>query len=204
MGTKKDINDELINKCKIADKYKFYFLHSTTFKNLKSMLKTKYIKLGTDPDVKERIWSSGHDSVYLSIYFDDIKNLTNAQNITLLLSSILIFDYKIHFNKGWGYEEDFVIINRKDDNVTSKIKKIRKYLKDPDLPEKIKGLKWWEHEIFVEKKISLDKYLVGLICVCPNEELIKIKKLLKKLNMGYVKLYTTNDLPSYFELITVV
>lgn len=44
-----DIKKDLINK------YKFYFLHATTFKNLQSILKTKYIKLGSDPDVKERL-----------------------------------------------------------------------------------------------------------------------------------------------------
>lgn len=180
------------------NKYNFYFLHATTYKNLKKILKSGYISAKNNTDIQ---FGSGQD-IYFSVYFDDIENIDRTFQYNLLLSPKIVNDYEVHFNKGWGFKRDFVIINKNDNQVNKKLETIHNYLKNPDLPNNLmKSLKITYHELFVEQDIPLEKYLIGLICYCDNVVYEKIKRLLSKLKLNHIKVFNTNIPPSYDDIV---
>lgn len=190
------------DKLELITKYKFYFLHATTLANLKLILKSDKIKLGDDVSIKEHQFSSGLNVIYLSMYFDLLQNIQQSYPISLIINPKLLFDYIVHFNKGWGYQQDFVIINKKDKMINNKMNIIINYLKNPDIPDKLKGIGIKEHEIFIEKSIPLEKYLIGIICNCDNETFNKIKYMVKKSKYNNIQIFKQNIVPKFDDIFT--
>lgn len=108
----------------------------------------------------------------------------------------------MHFNKGWGYHQDFVVINKKDKQLKNKIKTIVNYLSNVDLPKQLKGVGIKEHEIYVNEPIILDKYLIGVICYCTDELFKKIKKILIRAGYDDINIFRSNVPPEFDELIS--
>lgn len=188
---------------------KYYLIHSTkSINSLLNILKTGVIKGGMYVDKKYRMFSgvddNVNDSVFCSIYFDDLKNIPFTFSISLLFSPKILKELPFAFGKGWGFQPMFEIFKPYDKKTefTKKLKKIRKYIKNPDLPEKLKeqpGL--FHHELFTSKEVEINKYLVGIICYCDDEKSVeKIKKAIKKSGLKNIKLFRTNIPPSYDEL----
>ena len=189
--------------------YKYYLVHGTSsMDSLINILKTNKLKAGKHVLEKYRkfggIEENNSEEVYFSIYFNDLKNLTNTFDVSLLFHPNLLKDRNFVFNKGWGYCPNYVIFEAYDTDFKNKIKKIHKYLKHPDLPKILYEFHTLlHHELYTIDKsdIIVDKYLVGIICLCTDEyKLNKIKQLIKKINPN-IKLYNTNIPPTYDELI---
>lgn len=189
---------------------KYYLIHGTKSGNsLLNILKTGIVKGGVFVNPKYRMWSGDddnvNDSIFCSIYFDDLKNIPFTFSISLLFSPKILKDLPFTFGKGWGYDpsfESFKPSNTKSE-FKKKIRKIRKYLKNPDLPQKLKeqtGL--FHHELYTQKEVEISKYLVGIICYSDDEKFIeKLKKAIKKTGLN-IKLFKTNIPPDYDELFS--
>lgn len=180
-----------------TNKYKMYFLHATTLDGMIEILKSGTIKLGNV--VSGSQFGSNCDCIFLSAYFDDIKNIKMTYQMTLLLKPEIIYDYKLSFGKGWGYQPNYVIIKKNDKQLDIKLKKIRTYLKDPDLPPVLKGLGVLEHELMIQEEIPLNKYLAGIILFCVKDQKNKVIKVLSDQKIK-TKIYTTNKPPKYNDL----
>lgn len=190
-------------------KKNFYFIHGTkNIMTLLSILKDGDIKLGKDVPKQYRKLSGDQplEYIYNHIYFEDLKNLTHLQDYSLIISPDIIKDYGICFNKGWqvGPTKDSIIIEKDNDNKTiaTKLKEIRKFIKNPTLPQKIIEFSpFLHHEVLFDKPIQLDKYLLGIMCLkCDNDPKFNhIEKIIKE-KYPNVKILTENYPFLHFEV----
>jgi len=185
-------------------KDKFIFLHFTkNYDSLIDILKDGTLKAGKYLK-NEQLFMSGDTKskyIYMSIYFDNIKNLTHGMDYTLIFRPEIYYNNKkeIRFNKGWGFKKMDLTENRNDN-----IKIIKKYLQELDeLPEKIKEFSpLLHHEILFEGKIRLRGNLIGIICNnCSKEKLIEINNTLKNRKLNNVKVFDNNIIPDYDMII---
>ncbi len=159
-------------------KYDFYFIHFTKEENLISILKDGYLKLGEEVPLSGKFFS-GHDLpyIYSSIYFPDIKNLQQMRYCALLLRPEIVKKYGCIFNKSMavGPTEGSIFLNKIDsfEILNDKLKKIRKFLKNPDLPEKLIG--YYSHEVLFSKRIQLEDNLLAIVYNVSSDK--KIKKI---------------------------
>ena len=111
----------------LIKKYKYYLMHGTTLKNLRSILKSGYIVLGNNINVIENQFGNKNNVIYMSIYFEKLKNIKKTFYFELLLHPKILFDHDISFNGGWGFSRNIVNIKKNDnDNIISN--KIKKYM----------------------------------------------------------------------------
>jgi hypothetical protein len=151
---------------------KFYLLHGTkSEKSLLEILKTGYLLGGKYVDKKYRMHGCIEDNVlkeiFFNIQFDDIKNIDMTFPFSLIFHPSLLHNKNFKCGKGWGYDSNFIDFNKTDSRkeFKSKLKKLRKFLKNPDLPDvykKFGGI--FQHEIFISGKINIKKYFIGVIC----------------------------------------
>lgn len=162
----------------------FYFIHTTSWKNLEKILEDNCLapSIHLDP---EHVRLGGHplDCVFMHIFFDELKNIINNPGVSLLLSPEIINHFDIIFNKSWVGEKDndSLFISKKD-SINKKSKKIRKmyeYLEKPENMPTEKNLFGWHgvHEVLICEKIPLDKFLIGIICPdCSRQQIKKLKR----------------------------
>lgn len=183
---------------------KFYLLHGTkSEKSLYEILKSGYLLSGKYVDKKYRMHGGIEDNVlkeiFFNIQFNDIKNIDVTLPFTLIFHPNLLSDYDFKCGKGWGYNTNFIDFNKTDsrEEFKTKLKKLRKFIKNPDLPEiykKFGGI--LQHELFMAGKVKITKYLVGIICYTSNDKIIK--KIEKLTN---VLIFTSNIPPKYVDVI---
>jgi hypothetical protein len=197
-------------------KYDFYIYHSMSYqlkgvsypidRKIISVLNSGYIDVGSNVKKSYRTHSGGEpmDYIFGNIYFPDIKNLSFLWGDGgVILHPDLIYDRGVIFNKGWqagpfSVKNNGFIIDKNDDYKTKRrsLMKIKKWLKiRKDTNEKLNELlaDLMLHEVVFDKKIPI-KYIVGIICSnCPDKDVNKIKRKLKKLNMD-IPIYTNNTM----------
>lgn len=181
---------------------KFYLLHGTkSEKSLIRILKDGYLLSGQKVDKKYRFHGGEENElneIFFNIYFDDIKNLDIVFPFTLIFKSDLLKNQDFVFNKGWGYQVAYEQFLKSDDNkiFKNKIKKIKKFLKDPNLPPTLKNNSGiFHHELHTHKKINIKKFLIGIICYTNDKKIFK--KVTKFANILNVPIVNSNILPSY-------
>lgn len=183
----------------LINKYKFYFIHKTkNYENLLKILKDGYLTSGQNVDKKYRFWSGeiALEDIYMNIIFDNLRDNSISYDMTLIFDPTLIFDYEMDILKGWGVNK-LVHIDINDTKLSSKMKKIYKFIKNPDLHEKLLLTpKILQHEIRIKQNISLDKYLRAIVCHCNDNT--KVMKLLE--NYPHVKIITNDLLPDFQNL----
>lgn len=183
-------------------KKNFYFIHGTkSIASLYKILKDGKIELGKNVPVKYKKLGGDEELeyIYAHIYFEDLNNLTHMQDYSLIMSSDIIKQYGVCFNKGWtvGPTENSIIIYKKDDDITitKKINMMKKFIKNPSsLPQKIVEFgPFMHHEILFDEPIVLNKYLLGIVCLkCKDDtEFQKIKKIIE-IKYPNVKIFTEN------------
>lgn len=185
---------------------KFYLLHGTkSDKTLLKILSDEYLLSGKNVDKKYRMHGGEDnelDQIFFNIYFDDIKNIDIMFPFTLIFKSEILKKHNFVFNKGWGFEVAFETFNKKDADFLfkKKIRKIRKYLKSPDIPAILlnnPGI--FHHELYTETPINIKKYLIGIVCCTTNNKIkIKLDKIAKRMN---ILIFETNKPPPYDKLI---
>lgn len=173
------------------NKYKFYFMHSTTYNNLLSIIEDEEIRLGDEPVDNERVLSTGHDKVYLNIRFDDLKNInTSPHRYVLLLSAQILKDYDVEVDKGWGHAS-FMTITKNDPAIDSKIKKIYNFVKKPDLPKMLLSIDFMQHQFLLSQRVNIKKYLIGIVSMhFENSELITIRDKLIEHDLDHITIYS--------------
>lgn len=183
---------------------RFYLLHGTqNFTSMITILKEGVLKPGKDVQTENRFLSGQEPSefVFFNMYFPDIQNLKHARTFTLIFHPKIIKQYGALFNRGWqtGHQKKDVVLNidekeyvihksislNKNDNVnilSKKIKKIEEYLKNPDLPPKIKDFsELYHHELLIKHSVELKNNLLAVICSnCSDEMLSELKRLVDK------------------------
>ncbi len=126
-----------------------------------------------------------------------MDNLTYLRNFTLILSEKLLKKYDAIFHKGWTGNQITKIkhTDTKKEKET-KLRKIKKFIKNPiELPEILRdptGLML--HEVLFDKNISIDKYLIGIVCNHCDKSKIKIKEIKRYTN---VPIYENNLIPKF-------
>lgn len=191
---------EANKKRKKGMKHPYYLIHTTPFDHLIEILKTGWIKPAKDIPIKYmRFGKDGEplEYIFTNIHFEDLQNLTSLSSHALILSPQLIQDLDAIFVKGWSggdfQKHDIIRFGTKDD-----IERIRKTLTEyGPTPENMDG--WMTHEVLFSGKISLEKYLVGVVCLnCNSNSMKKVRKLATK----YEDIFVTdkNALPSFCEL----
>lgn len=195
--------------------YNFYFVHMTkNEKNLKNIIKSGYIKLGSDIPIKDKFLSGYVDEPYIfaNIIFDDLENLDFFRNYTLILSPKIIEDYNVYFLGGWG-NFNLTTISPSDTNnqKNQKINLIKQFISKPyDLPQIVlESPIIRQHEVRFDKSIDIKKYLIGIgigHSDNPNDidnynNLEKIKKLLVKHGLTHIKIFNYNQIPKYHDFI---
>lgn len=166
--------------------YNFCFIHNTiTPIAILSILKDGYIKLGTDTPKENRVLSDGTKSIYGQIYFDDLKNTHSWGAASIIIDKSLVNDMDIEFHRGWGSLEiknDHLL--KKTDTLKTRLHKldnIRKFLEEPKELPKILRTPTHNHGVVFNKKISIKKYAIGIICSFDDDKMVKkIQHLINK------------------------
>lgn len=165
------------------------------------ILKDGYMIAGNDLPAKYLTMSypgNSFDNVYGMLYFEDLKNLPWIHFPAIILHPNIVCD-GITFNQGWGgsgitKKEQPITINKSDPKTTvvKKINAMRKYIKNPYTLNKV-VIQWPDHhhEILMPRKISVKKYVIGVIC--PQEDSKKLQGVIKKYNYNINVL--TNNFP---------
>lgn len=182
-------------KC-VSYNHPFYFTHGTFFaKNMIAILKDGFIKPNKDIDPKFRILGGGEelDDIYGHIYFDEYPNTmpTYFEPCFILHPKILCdFDIKIH--KIWRLNETTINKSNSPKKIKKELDDLRKYLinsanKIETHPDGSKTISSWyyRHEILFNKKISIKKYVIGIVCddcACLEKDFKIIKQLIKEKN----------------------
>lgn len=179
----------------------FYFIHGTkNINTLLSILKEGIIKPGKDIPEQYRKLSGGQalDYIYGHIYFENLNNLTHYPDFTLIINPKIIGELDIVFNKGWTVKPDNnSIFLYKTDNtnvINEKLNQIKNFLKDPQLPKKVKEFSpFYHHEMLFTDNIHLKNNLLGIVCNdCEKDKNFnKIKKIIDEKYPG-TKLYNKN------------
>jgi len=185
------------------NKYNFVFTHMTkNFNNLKNIIKSGYIKLGSDIPIKDKFLSGCEDEpfVFSNIYFDDLDNLEFFNDLSLIIKPEIIENQQIIFIGGWGNIEVLQILPSDDIQLKQeKILRIKNYITEPyGLPDIVlNSPKSRQHEVRFTEPIDIHKYLEGISIYYSdqdelNEKFQKIKKILTKYNLEDIKIYSTN------------
>ena len=185
-------------------KYDYYLIHATKFDNMWSILKDGVIYPGKDLDASRRVLSGGEpqDSIYTNIYFEDLENLKIVQ-----------MDYNIIFHPKLLYEYDWDINSPSREicgkirhklsdtkDVDKKINEIKQFVKNPDLPERVKFGGIFTHEILIKDNIPVRGNVVAIICnYCSEQQINKLKRLINKYKYK-IKIYDRIKFPSLKEL----
>jgi len=185
-------------------KEKFILLHFTkNYDSLIEILKCGSLKASKYLRTDQMFMSGDTKSnyIYMSIYFDDLKNLTHAMDFTLIFDPKVYYKHKkdIMFNKGWGFKK-MVLSKDRDKNIAI----IKKYIQDlDDLPEKIKEFSpLLHHELLIEGKIKLKNNLIGIICNnCSKNQMEEINNILEQNRINNVKIFDRNIVPDYDKLL---
>lgn len=185
---------------RMDSEYNFYFIHMT--KNFKNIIKTGYLKLGSDIPVKHKNLSGYVDEPYVfaNIYFEDLDNLEWFCDLSLIIKPEIINSQIIQFIGGWG---NLLVTEINPQETKSekiiKINEFKEYIINPyGLPDiLLQAPKYRQHEVRFTSPINLHQYLDGVVIYYGNEdELVKkvkrIKKLLKKYNFENIKIYSSN------------
>lgn len=197
-------------------KQNYYFVHgSSSIYTVEAILEDGYLRPGADVDIKYRKLSGGEPQhyIYMNIFFEDLKNLSFMRSVSLIFHPKIMREYGMVFNKGWNVGPSnkelysiHVNSNDSDNVINNKIKKIRKFIKNPEsLPLKVReqtGL--YHHEILFNKPIELKDNLLGIVCnQCSDDILDKIKKILNDKQYKNIKILThIEPLPSLNELLS--
>lgn len=139
------------------------------------------------------------DYIYGHIYFEDLKNLSSGW-IRFIINPKNMFDQGFIFNKNWvTYHNIYSIHIKKTDSIPTikKLNKIRQIIKNPEswLPEIM------QHEILFDKEIDLTKYLLAIICNCSDDEINKIKSIIKDKPYKNTSFIIGKDFPSLDKLL---
>ena len=197
---------------KNIDNYDFYFIHKTkNINSLKSILKSGILKLGKDVSKRYR-GLSGTDPtnyIYANMFFEDLKNISHMWDISIILHPKIFYEYDIEFNQGWGYNypKNNINIYKNDDieNKKKKLEEIKEFTKNPHtLPKVIREFPgMMHHQVVFKENIPLKNNLLGLVCnMCPENEIKKIKKIIKNKPYKNIKIYEKNyPFPSFKELL---
>ncbi len=189
-------------------KYKFYFIHGTKdMNNLESILTSGKIKLGSEIPIEQKYLSGFENEPYIfaNIYFDDLKNLKHGTEYSLIISPKILGEHDIIVNAGWGnYEIEKILSSDDSGTVDSKLKLVRKFIKNPTgLPKMLLDYPSYRlHEVKFNKPIDVQKYVKGIAIYNHDEKdfnskVSKIKKILEKTGLTDIKVFDGNKLPSY-------
>ena len=200
-----------MDECKCIPSYKhsFYFTHGTFFaKNMIAILKDGFIKPNKDIDPKFRVLGGGEelDDIYGHIYFDEYPNTMPAYyEPCFILHPKILCDYGIKFYKSWGGSETIIDKNSPSKIIKKYLENIRKYLinsinKIETRPDGTKFTRLWQyrHEIRFNKKISIRKYVIGIVCddySCLEKDFKIIKQLIKEKNYKLTIIRRIRDKP---------
>jgi hypothetical protein len=169
----------------------YYFLHSTNFANMIQILKSNKLYANMHIDERYRRFSGSEQSkyVFMNIVIDNYQ--PDNFGIGLIFSKDILNEYPIIFNQAWMADSNdkSIYINNVEEMNDAIIK-----LNMIDTINKSKMFVM-SHEILFENEIDL-KYLIGIHCpICDNKQKRIIRKLLRKNNKQYVKIYSGDKLP---------
>jgi len=185
----------------------YYFIHGVlNIKNLYKILETGKLTAGKNvPNMRNLSGWELLDYIYCLIYFDDLKNLPVAWGVaTIILHPKILNKYGAIFNKGWSVHptEDSIIINKEDDNIDTKLKEIKDYLKNYKSPSEFEMPEIMQQEVLFKEDIPLDNNILAIVCTnCSNHVMKKIKKIIKGKPYSNVKILTNNILPKLDDLL---
>ena len=171
----------------------FYFLHSTNFENMLRILKTN--KLYANKHINKRYRRLSGDSPSKYVFANVITNnhpITSNFGVGLIFSKDVLNEQPVIFNLGWKVDPD-------DDSIHIKsVDEMKKLIETLDLSNRYNNTLIGDdltlpftmtHEVLFEDNIDL-KYLIGIYCPdCDNKQKSKIRKLLRKNNRHFVKIY---------------
>lgn len=133
--------------------------------------------------------------------------MTHFRDFTLIFHPRILKHYDVYFNKGWtiGPINSSILLSKddNDDILKRKITEIREFIKNPDLPIKIKDTSsFYHHELIFSESISLDGNLLAIVCNgCSDDVIKKIRKIIHRKNYKDVKIITKNyPFPTLSEL----
>ena len=185
----------------IDNDYNFYFVHMTkNLKNFKNILKSGQIKLGSNIPIKDKFLSGfvNEPYVFTNIYFEDLDNLDDFKDLSLIIKPKIINSQSIEFVGGWG---NFSIAKiNPNDSESVKIEKINQMKKFIEKPYNLPNIllecpRFMQHEVRFTKPIDINKYLEGVVIYYTNNDelekkLKKVKKLLKKYNLDNINIFS--------------
>lgn len=172
--------------------HNYYFIHGTwSIERVIKILNDGYIEIGQDLDSKYLSMSDATDpfnKIFGHIYFEDLKNLPTFMTMSFIIHPKIICDRTISMNKGWQGKE-YVKINKNDSVKTkiSKLNKMRELVQMPLTPweEKHSSI-FMQHEIILGKRISVKKYIIGIVIGKTNKKIKEtINKIIKKKNYKF-------------------
>lgn len=181
----------------------FYVTHWTPkMSSIYAILKDGYMYAGNYLPAKYLTMSTPEDpfdNIFGMLYFEDLKNMPQILFPAIILHPNIVCE-GITFNQGWGgsgitKEEQPITINKTDSKniVVKKINAMRKYIKNPYTLNKM-VIQWWDHhhEILLPRKISVRKYVIGIVCFQKDSK--KLRAIIKKYNYN-INVITTNAPP---------
>lgn len=170
--------------------------------SLYEILKDGYLRPGKDVKHQHLLAANSLEHIYGNINFCDLNNIGTLGSFSLQFHPQVIFDYGMIFNRGWfkyPYESSVYIYDTDtfEDKII-KLKKIKEYLMNPTfypkhLSKSLDGKML--HEIMINRPIQLDKYLIGINCVCSDTDKNKIKHIVN-LNYPGVKILHIDNIVS--------
>lgn len=178
---------------------KFYFMHiPSSFSSLTNILKTGYIKPNKDIDNKYKHFSGyeNKNEIFMSIYFDTIKNIKHvASSYVLILNPHLIFTHKMNAYQNW--RGSFLTSINKN-NYVNALEIVKDFVAHPEgkIPKIVIDAGGYRtHEITTKKDISIQS-IMGIICIgCSDSQLKKLQNLIKKLDLNIKITLTTETKP---------
>ena len=191
------------------DNYHYYFIHSTTnVDNLINILETGIIYPGKYLKPKQRKLGNEEtefDYIFLNIYFEDLKNMSQTWNYSLLLHPSIMCDNGFIFNNRWmaGPTNDSIIVPKKTNSneYIKKLESIRDFIKHPGGLIEFPGT--LQHEVLIDHPIYLNENnLLGIVCgACDkSDELSIIRKIIKNKSYKNIKIIKNNTKVPQFNL----
>ena len=190
-----ELRDTLIGGGSDIKDVDFYFVHQASRPdNFMDILKDGVIKLVKDVPIENRVKTGPEDLeyVYGNVQYNDINNLLELGNYSILIHPQISHDQDWIFNTHWGKYpmSDSTFFYKTDDVETKdhKFSKIKKYVINPNFYEgtplgkdtDLTKLGPLGHEILFTEPIDLNKYLIGVVYHGKKNDLKKVKTLLKK------------------------
>lgn len=192
-----NINYQLVGGNKIP----YYILHSTGFDNLLKILEDN--ALYPNKYLDSKYWRLSGDNEKNHVFLNLIENNKTIESTYnfgcgLIFSKKILEDNTFAYNDGWYTRiVDASIIVDKSLGNSKREKIIKTILEKLSKKENVlQNNMIMNHEILIEGKIEINKYLIGIICpMFYKKESNKIKNMLKKHKYNRVKIYYGRNLP---------